>query len=59
MWLFGDKKLLPLDVRTSIHNLEVKMRITDSINKQLIKKNSALEERIAKLEKIIILNKLE
>lgn len=59
MLFFNNKKLLPIDVRTRVHNLQVEMAVMDNINKQLIKKNAELEERIMKLEKIYILSKIE
>jgi hypothetical protein len=39
--------------------MKVQMAVMDSINNQLIKKNTELEERIMRIEKNIILNKLE
>jgi len=57
--LFFNSKIIPLDVRTKLHNMKVQMAVMDSINKQLIKKNSELEERIMRIEKTIILSKIE
>lgn len=58
-YFFNNKKMLPIDIRTRVHNLKVEMAVMDNINKQLIKKNAELEERIMKLEKIYILSKIE
>jgi len=58
-YFFNNKKMLPIDIITRVHNLKVEIAVMDNINKQLIKKNAELEERIMKLEKIYILSKIE
>jgi hypothetical protein len=56
---FFKDKMIPIDLRTKVHNLTVELGVQKQINSQLIKNQAFLEERIMKLEKMFILSKLE
>jgi len=58
-FIFNKSKMIPLDIRTKVHNLTVELRVQKSINLQIIKKNVELEERIMNLEKKFILSKIK
>ncbi|MCK9273312.1 hypothetical protein M0P65_07270 [Candidatus Gracilibacteria bacterium] len=51
--------MIPIDIRTKVHNLTVELGVQKQINSQLIKNQAFLEERIMKLEKMFILSKIE
>jgi hypothetical protein len=58
-FIFNKSKMIPIDIRTKVHNLTVELGVQKQINSQLIKNQSFLEERIMKLEKKFILSKIE